>query len=113
MKLPFGFEIRRKVTEVQPKVVVVKRYEPEPQPMSKYEFEKLYPKSWKQGIWQQKPWKAQGISWSDWRCRQARLACDFYAQNDCTRQSVADKFGISINAFDQAWKAYKRVNLIA
>jgi len=110
IKLPFGYFIGKQ-KQPEPTVYFVRRQQPEPQPtMSKYEFDKLYPKSWKTGIWIQKPWQAQGMSWSDWRYHQAELAVAYYAQGNCSQQHCADKFGISINAFVHAWSVYKKHN---
>lgn len=84
--------------------------------ISMYKLNKLYPKSWKNNEhYKKKIWKQQNISWNKWRSNQARLALDYYLQNrfSISKKDVSDKFGISFNAFHQAWSYYKSKNKLS
>lgn len=76
--------------------------------ISKYQFNKLYPKSWKDNnFYQKKTWKDQKIDWRKWRSIQADLAVNYFIQNNDSQKTVSDRFGISPNAFASAWRYFK------
>lgn len=84
--------------------------------ISMYELNKLFPKSWKNNEhYKKKIWKQQNISWHNWRSNQAELALNYYLQNrfSISKKDVSDKFGISFNAFYQAWRSYKSENKLS